>query len=179
MESVPNLHPLLVHYPIALFLGALLFDLGCVVMRRFVWLDRAAIALYGLGILGAGAAVTAGKFAAEQYVSVSGEVKLLIGEHSDWAFFVLIAFIGLALLRFEILWRDRKEPVLRVTRLRLLALIIAVGGQWLLLETGSRGAALVYRHGVGVARPPGRPPPQGTMERRPSEGTSPNTTEPN
>jgi uncharacterized membrane protein len=143
----------LVHYPIALFLAALLFDVACIVMRRFVWLDRAAVALYGLGILGAGAAIAAGKLAAEQYPLVSAELKSLLGEHGDWAFFVLIVFIGLALLRFEVLWRDRKEATLRVTRLRLLAFILALGGQWLLLETGKRGAALVYRHGVGVARP--------------------------
>ncbi len=153
MESVPNLHPLLVHYPIALFLAALLFDAACIVMRRFVWLDRAAVAVYGLGILGAGAAVAAGKLAAEQYLSLSAEVKGSIDEHGDWAFFTIVVFIGLALLRFEILWRDRKEPMLRVTRLRLLALILAVGGQWLLLETGERGAALVYRHRVGVQSP--------------------------
>lgn len=150
MESVPNLHPLLVHYPIALFLAALLFDVACIVMRRFVWLDRAAVALYGLGMLGAGAAVVAGKLAAVQAEGVSSEVEQLIANHGDWAFATIVAFIGIAILRVEVAWRDRQKPVLSRSRLRLIALTLAVGGQWLLFETTGRGGELVYRHGVAV-----------------------------
>ena len=150
MESVPNLHPLLVHYPIALFLAALVFDVSCLMLRRLVWLDRAAVALYGLGILGAGAAVVAGKLAAVQVEGVSTEVEQLIANHGDWAFATIVAFIGIAILRVEVAWRDRQKLVLSLSRLRLLAFVLALGGQWLLFETADRGAGLVYRHGVAV-----------------------------
>ena len=152
MESLPNLHPVLVHFPIALLATALLFDLACFVLRRWVWLDRAAVSLYGLGVLGAGAAVWAGKHAAAQVGPVSPEIERLIADHGDWAFLTVIAFVGTTLLRFEVAWRDRQEPSLRRGRLRLMALVLAIGGQWVLLQTADRGARLVYRHGVAVGR---------------------------
>ena len=152
MESLPNLHPVLVHFPIALLATALLFDLACFVLRRWVWLDRAAVSLYGLGVLGAGAAVWAGKHAAAQVGPVSPEIERLIADHGDWAFLTVIVFVGTTLLRFEVAWRDRQEPSLRRGRLRLMALVLAIGGQWVLLQTADRGARLVYRHGVAVGR---------------------------
>jgi len=74
-----------------------------------------------------------------------------VGEHGDWAFLTLLVVIVITLLRVEVAWRDRKQPALRLTRMRLLALLLAFGGQWVLAETADRGAQLVYRHGVAVA----------------------------
>ncbi len=155
MKSLPNPHSVLVHFPIALLVTALLFDVACLALRRSVWLDRAAVSLYGLGLLGAGAAAWAGKLAADQVGRVPSEVEQLIANHGDWAFATIVAFIGIAMLRFEVAWRDRQEPILSRSRLRLIALALAVFGQWLLFETADRGARLVYRHGVAVgsARP--------------------------
>ena len=121
-------------------------------MRRSVWLDRVAVSLYGLAVLAAGAAIWAGKHAANQLGPVSADVQRLLGEHSDWAFLTLLVAIGITILRFDVAWRDRKEPLLRLTRGRLLALVLALGGQWVLAETADRGAGLVYRHGVAVGR---------------------------
>lgn len=44
-----KLHPAMVHFPIGLLLAAALFDAGCLVFRRFLWLDRTAAALMTLG----------------------------------------------------------------------------------------------------------------------------------
>ena len=155
MQSLPNPHPVLVHFPIALFVTALLFDVACLALRRSVWLDRAAVSLYGLGLLGAGVAAWAGKLAADQVERVPSEVEQLIANHGDWAFATIVAFIGVAMLRFEVAWRDRQQPTLSRSRLRFIALAFAVSGQWLLFETADRGARLVYRHGVavGIASP--------------------------
>jgi uncharacterized membrane protein len=141
----------LVHFPIAWLVAALIFDLACIVMRRSVWLDRAGVSLYALAILAAGAAIWAGRLAADQIGAVSADVERLVGEHGDWAFLTLLVVIVITLLRVEVAWRDRKQPALRLTRMRLLALLLAFGGQWVLAETADRGAQLVYRHGVAVA----------------------------
>ena len=148
---MPNLHPVLVHFPIAWLVAALVFDLACVVMRRSVWLDRAAVSLYALAVLASGAAIWAGRLAAGQIGAVSAEVERLVGEHGDWAFLTLLFAVGVTVFRLEIAWRDRKETILRLTRARFLALLLALAGQWVLAQTADRGAQLVYRHGVAVA----------------------------
>ena len=55
----PTLHAVVIHFPIALLTLAPFFDLGCLVFRSRVWLDRTAAALYVIGTIGAGAAYRA------------------------------------------------------------------------------------------------------------------------
>lgn len=148
---MPNLHTAVVHFPIAWLVAAFLFDVACVVRRRWVWLDRAAVSLYVLAVAASGLAIWAGQRAAAQIGTVSADVERLIGEHSDWAFLTLLVAVALTLLRFEAFWRDRRESVLRLTRARLLALLLAVGCQWVLAETAARGGRLVFQHGVAVS----------------------------
>lgn len=175
ITSLPNLHPALVHFPIALLLTAIGFDLACLLMRRQVWLDLAAAALYTLGALGAGAAYLAGRQAADSVGRVSPAAEVLMTQHSDWAFYTLLAFAGIATLRIGIAWWGRSQTVIRVHRLRLLVLLAAVGGQWLLFETADRGGALVYRHGVAVALPKIEPSMPGDEGRASEPSGSPET----
>ena len=148
---MPNLHAALVHFPIAWLVAALLFDVACVVRRRWLWLDRAAVSLYALAVVATGAAIWAGQRAAAQVGVVSADVARLIGEHGDWAFLTLLFAVGVTLLRFEVASRDSRESMLRLSRARLLALLLALGGQWVLLETALRGGRLVFQHGVAVS----------------------------
>ena len=67
-----KLHPALVHFPIGLLLAAAFFDAGCLVFRRYLWLDRTAAALMTLGGIGLGAAYLAGERAAEAAAPVTG-----------------------------------------------------------------------------------------------------------
>lgn len=151
--SLPNLHPALVHFPIALLLAALGFDLACLFLRRQVWFDRAAAALYTLGALGAGATYLAGRQAADSVGNVSPAAEVLMAEHSDWAFLTLLVFSAIGLLRMGLSWWERSQSIIRVHPLRLFLLFAAIGGQWLLFETADHGGALVYRHGVAVVFP--------------------------
>lgn len=144
------MHPYVVHFPIALFVTAVLLDIACLIRRRATWLDRAAVTLHALSVLGAGLAIWTGKLAAGEVGTVPSNVEALIGEHSDRAFFTLIGFIGVLLLRFESFWRDRAEPEISFQQIRLVALVVEIGVVWLLVETARRGGMLVYQYGVGV-----------------------------
>jgi uncharacterized membrane protein len=144
----PHIHPAVVHFPIALFVTSLGFDLVDLVWHRQKWLDQTGVTLHILAVVGAGAAAITGKLAEGKLNIASPETKALVGEHSDWAFFTLVAFVAVMLIRFEALWRKHSEA--RRRRLRYLALIVSAGALWLLYQTARRGASLVYLYGVAV-----------------------------
>ena len=146
----PHLHPAVVHFPIALFITSVGFDLAGLMWRRRKWLDYAGVILHVLALLGAVAAVITGKLAQSDLGIASIEINALVGEHSDWAFFTLVAFIAVLLLRLESAWRDKSRLETRPQRLRIVALAAAMGALWLLYGTAGRGASLVYTHGVAV-----------------------------
>lgn len=49
---IPNLHPLIVHFPIALLVTAVLFDAASLFFSDENWLEKATLALYTTGTLG-------------------------------------------------------------------------------------------------------------------------------
>jgi uncharacterized membrane protein len=152
--AVPSLHVLLVHFPIALLVVALLFDLGCLFFRRRVWLDRTATSLYFVGTIGAGAAYLSGQRAAAALQEISGTAEATLADHQDLALATLAAFSGVTLLRMLVSWLARNDRRIQLGIFRLAALPIAIAGLALLALTADRGGALVYRHGVGVEAGP-------------------------
>jgi uncharacterized membrane protein len=150
LTALPNLHPAFIHFPIALLVTALGVDVGCLILRRFTWLDRSAALLYALGTLGAGAAYLTGRQAANSMEHLPGPASLAMWEHGDWALYTLLAFVVVATLRSVTAWLERGQLKVRFTPLRTVALLAALGGQIVLFETADRGGALVYRHGIAV-----------------------------
>ncbi len=150
--ALPNLHPLLIHFPIALFMIALCFDFGALIFRRQTWFDRAAATLYFLGVMGGIASYFAGLQAADLLGESTPVIEAAINSHSDWAFKTLLVFGVLLLGRLLLAWIQRNEMELGLLPWRATLLIVALVGQYMLFQTGDRGGALVYRHGVGVAK---------------------------
>jgi uncharacterized membrane protein len=148
--GLPNLHPALVHFPLALLPVAVALDLATLLLRRPTWLDRAAPVLYAMGALGAGAAFLAGEEAEEGLRGLQPAVASLIDEHSDWATRTLWIFVVVAVLRIGIFWYERRSSRGGPRALRYVVLLAAGAGLWLLAETADHGGALVYRHGVAV-----------------------------
>jgi uncharacterized membrane protein len=144
----PNIHPLVVHFPIALLSAAAVVDLVAWVFRRNGALRNGATLLYVLGTGGAIAAYLTGR-AASQTIWLPGMAQAVIGEHWSWAlrtvwFFALVTVARLVFLR----------PLGRVRGHALVAAFVLLGlvGISLLIETSDRGGRLVYEHGVGTAR---------------------------
>jgi uncharacterized membrane protein len=154
-SSLPNVHPFLVHFPIATFTTALLLDLSLVAGFRHLWVDRAALFGFGASALTSLATAWSGKLAADSLrPSLDEATAAAVASHGDWAFATVVLFFVVALVRLEALWRDRESPAPRLNRARLLALPLALVAEGCLLATAGRGGELVYRHGVGVVSGP-------------------------
>jgi uncharacterized membrane protein len=145
----PNLHPLVIHFPIALLIVAALADLLENVVGRPAWLATAVTALYVLGVAGALVACVSGQQAADT-VLMSGMAHSIVEGHRTWALGTTFYFGVLVVVRLALGFRG--TPPVRVVRILLLAAAFAgVAG---LQQTAERGGRLVYEYGVGVIGAP-------------------------
>ncbi len=144
-----DLHPLFVHFPIAVTILVAFLDWGRWVFDR----DRLLSAgfwggttpLLILGFFSALASVLTGLLA-EQSAEKTQAVRELIEAHE------LAAFILMGLLALLVLWRVAKRGAFpRSGALGYLTLILIAAA--LVIYEANLGAEMVYQHGVGVSRP--------------------------
>lgn len=150
MMSLPNIHPVVVHFPVALVFTALAVEVASLIARRQVWLERAAALLYGLAAGAAGAAFLAGRQAAGTIGVIPARAEAVLSNHADLALWTLVVLGIAAAIRVAASIDNRGRSVSRFSILRaagLLVLLIAVG---LITRTADLGGSLVYRYGVGV-----------------------------
>lgn len=148
--ALPNLHPAVVHFPIACLPLALAFDGMGLILRRQRWLAQAATTLYVAGALSAWLALWAGERAADGLVGVPAAVQPRIGQHSDWAHYAWYALIAVAAVRLVIELRPRLKGHRGAKLGALLLGLVALG---LLGKAADLGGALVYEHGLAVKLP--------------------------
>jgi len=141
----PNLHPLVVHFPIALLTAALVADLVSLLLPRATWADTTAVCLYPAGAASAFAAYLSGRQAAAG-VLVPGMAQTLVRDHWNWALATTICFALVATTRLGIALSGRRPPFW----VRAGAVAAGCAGVLMLVQTGERGARLVYEFGVGV-----------------------------
>jgi len=151
LAALENLHPVFVHFPLVLLPLALVFQLLGMLRKSHEW-QRVALVLLVLGTVGAAAAVLSG-LEAEEEVEVPEAAVEAIEQHEILmkicgGFALLLTVLGLLGRRFE----ARAMPVILLAGLALLNGLLVIGAD--------RGALLVYKHGVSVAKPagPGGPP---------------------
>lgn len=147
--ALPDLHPALVHFPIALAAVALLFEAAALLWRERA--GQAALALWWLAGLGAGAAYWAGRSAADGLGLVTPEVERAVGAHADSAWWTLLALGAVVVLR------SAAAATLTGRSVALTGCVLGLLVQPLIVRTADLGGALVYRHAVGVsarAQPP-------------------------
>jgi len=159
-SAIPNFHAVLVHFPVALLPSALLLDLGCLVFRKRIWLDRTATTLYFLGTIGAGAAYLTGRVAAGEMWKTAGEAQAVMADHQDLGLLTLLAYCIVTLLRAIVTWLSREDWKIKVGFFRLLAMVASASAFILLVLAADLGGALVYRHGMGTN--PGKTPIEAT-----------------
>jgi uncharacterized membrane protein len=138
---MPNLHPLVIHFPIALLTLGLAAEVWGKVSKGNVerilgaWLQAA-------GTIGLFAAVATGVLAG-QSVAVPEAAREVFESHQQGAFVSAALFAGLGLWRIGA--RGRIEGIGGV-----LFLILYAAGVTAILLTGWNGGRLVFEFGVGV-----------------------------
>jgi uncharacterized membrane protein len=144
MNQLPGLnlwevHPMLVHFPIALLLVAVAAD----IWNRFRPRDsvgRAAGGLYVLGVIAGWLTALAGLLAFFTVPAHTEQAHVWMYWHLGFAAAAMVLFTGLAILR----WRARvRPPMFAACGVSLLAAA-------LLAVTGYLGGAIVYHGGAGI-----------------------------
>lgn len=154
MGFLPDpLHPAIIHFPIALALVALLFE---VLARRERWrsLENAGAVLIVLAALGAVAAVVTGGWARDEAVVPPG-VRAILDRHDDIGQTAMWVLLGVAALRLVLGWARRYRGAAVWMYLALMA--VAAG---LVAYNGHLGGEMVFHYGLGTAPVQhGTPPP--------------------
>ena len=140
----PNLHPLVVHFPIALLFAAGAVDLAGLLIPAHRPLRDTATWLYVGGAATAVFTYFTG-YTAAQAGAFSPEVTLLVDAHADRAFAAtwLFAFFASLRLAMSYILRPRRA-------LRLGAFAVALIGLGALAQAALLGARLVFEQGLGV-----------------------------
>lgn len=141
IAGLNNIHPLLVHFPIAFFTAFFLLDLLGTLAKKPQWRNAASYFLY-LGTLGAAFTVAAGFIAADS-VAHGEEVHDFMENHEHFGVAVL-SLSGLLSL-----WRMKSGCILRGGS-NFVFLLLA-GVLCVLLTLGADlGGLMVYHYGVSV-----------------------------
>lgn len=145
-DWAPNLHPLVVHFPISLLFAAALVDVIGLFSRAQRGLRTGAVVLYVAGAAGALASYITGNRAAES-VDVPTEAIATLNTHQDLALYTLLFFAAYAIGRVALFVI---KPDLTLALYGPIVLL-GIGGQLLVWQTGEYGGRLVFEHGIGVA----------------------------
>jgi uncharacterized membrane protein len=137
---MPNIHPLIVHFPIALLTIGIVFDvLG--LLSKNNELSRVGWWMQVAGTFGLMAAVVTGLLA-QQTVVISAAAHDAFEHHEQIAFIVSAVFAAL------LLWRIASRTQLP-QRYRILFLLLFLFGLVVMWLGAWYGGEMVYRFGVG------------------------------
>lgn len=144
-EWAPNIHPLLVHFPIAFLALAVLSDLAALIYKKFSWLSPVAILLYSFGTIGAIVTYFSGREAADS-IDIPLNAYTAVGEHADLALITVLFFSVFTIIRIFLKYKNMDSGMF----VSVLLFLAGFGGFFLVFETAEHGAELVYRYGLGV-----------------------------
>ncbi|HZO81735.1 MAG TPA: DUF2231 domain-containing protein [Candidatus Binataceae bacterium] len=140
VQHVQNIHPLVVHFPVALLPAAALVYWLAFLARREAW-QWTGLWLLILGVLGAGAAVASGWYAAPG-VMLAPSVKENLLVYHKW---IMVA--TLALSTALVLWAALARPMPRRWRGLFLVLLLVMVG--VAAKGADYGARMVYDYNAG------------------------------
>lgn len=144
-DWAPNIHPMLVHFPIVLLIVAIIFDLLQLFLTKYDWLKKSALALYLLGTIALIITFFTGRTAADG-LDIPANVIPAVTDHADWAEITLWFFIAFSVVRLTIgIWFKSLKKIISVQ-----IVLIGLAGIYFLYQTADYGAKLVFGYGLGT-----------------------------
>ncbi len=141
ISGIANIHPIIVHFPIAFLLSFFIIDLSGSLFKQQHWRQFSSGLLY-LGTVAAAAAVAAG-LAAEGTVEHGANVHLILEKHEAIGITVLCLAVLLSL------WRLFSKGIItglsNILYISLSTLLIV-----LMITGADLGSLMVYKYGVAV-----------------------------
>ncbi len=145
ISQMENIHPLIVHFPIALLNAFFILELLGFILKNEDLMSSATWALY-LGAIGAAAAVAAGLRAADTAPHTEEE-HAIMAIHRDFGLAVLSLAVILSAWRIRVKSRFHfKWHVLHLILAFITITVMALGAD--------RGGLMVYKYGVSVRAVP-------------------------
>jgi len=144
IEIIPNWHPLLVHFTLALFSVSIVLFAASMVLKGSKISEYLLItAKFNLWI-GASFSVLTGLAGFDAYNTVDHDTPshTAMTDHRNWAIFTLLVFAVLTI--WSLFLRGLKSNV------NIVFLLVGIIGLSALMTTGYKGAEVVYRYGLGV-----------------------------
>lgn len=138
MFSLDHLHPMLVHFPIALIIFGFIAEFSLVIFKKDVWLSKAGFYLLIFGTLAALVALLSGELFTSEMSGAAGEVK---DKHELLAWITVGLLITTSILRIVLNVMRTEQRNLRFLAFATYTLAaISVG------ITGFFGGTLVYSY---------------------------------
>jgi len=149
-EWVPNAHPLIVHFPIALIFVAIAADaLALWLGERWETGQEVATGLFVATGLSAVVSYFSGTWAADTVTIATSGAAQTLSVHASWAWYTMLSTGGYALVRTL----GVVVPWMRARRsLHVGLFVVGLGTLFPMYMTGENGGAMVYKNGVGVTR---------------------------
>lgn len=138
---MPNLHPLIVHFPIALIIVILACDTIGFFFKRKSFFEIGTI-LSVFALTGAAAAVISGLVAEDSAWQIAQAHEII--ENHEIAGLIFLGFMAIY-TAFRIVFRRKISG-----KLGWLSLLLALWGSAIVARVGFLGGELVFRYGTGV-----------------------------
>lgn len=143
MFNTNHLHPMIVHFPIALILAGFLADVVFLFFRNEKCLSKMGLYLMILGTLGAGAAYLTGNlFTIEP---TEGSIVEIFERHETFALITLLIMSVATLIRIGVLVFKKEKPIYQWLVFGLYLLGAASVG-----VTGFLGGSMVMDYMIGL-----------------------------
>jgi uncharacterized membrane protein len=139
-----DIHPKVVHFPVALLTTyAFLEIIGVVFKREF--LSKSALLILCLGVVTAFFAVLTGNQAFSNFTFWTDESKALLDKHQTYATYLLWFSVLVCSLRIYFVIKKKF-----ISFTQYLFILFAIVILFLVYETGTHGGDLVKKYGVGT-----------------------------